>query len=68
MLVTKLQNELDTLKVEDITGDVSIQIAIEMPYAIRAIECPTHGILIKVCKLCIDLKYLTAQLAITCDI
>ena len=46
-LDAQTQATVDTVEVED-GGDVSIQVAVEMPFDIRNITSPTHRLCIKV--------------------
>ena len=39
---------METVKVEGGGGDVSVQVAVEMPFDIRSISSPTHQLRIKV--------------------
>ena len=49
----KLQHDTDTVQVQQ--GETSIQIAIEMPFDIRSIDCPTNKIRMKVRYLTLDI-------------
>ena len=44
---------------EEILRDVSIQVAIEMPFDIRSITCPTHRVRSKVCYFVVALTTFT---------
>jgi len=45
-LVSWLQEKTETFEVQQ--GETSLQVAVEMPFDIRSIECPTHKIKLKV--------------------
>ena len=40
------QDKLDTHKVK--SGQTSLQVAVEMPFDIKSLECPTHPVKVKV--------------------
>lgn len=43
------QDVVESVKVDDdLACELSVRIAVEMPYDIRKLECPTHEIRIKV--------------------
>jgi len=47
-LDSQTQATVTTVKVEEGGGDVSVQVAVEMPFDIRSITSPTHRLRIKV--------------------
>ena len=48
-IFVSFQTDLDTVKVKGQgEGDTTVQVAIDMPFDIRTLECPTHKVKVKV--------------------
>ena len=52
-LLDNYQDTVDTVKVKSPQQNVSVQVALEMPFDIRSIVCPSHKVKIKV-RICVN--------------